>query len=43
MNVPDTWGVFSADGDDDGDVDALDEDIWLAYYGNSLTLIDVAI
>ncbi len=36
------WEVYAADGDDDGDVDASDEALRIAYYGNSLDLFDVA-
>jgi hypothetical protein len=35
-------GVFSADGDDDGDVDDDDYDIWTDYFGNSLMLHSIA-
>jgi hypothetical protein len=34
---------FRADGNDDGDVNQADYDIWRSHYGNSLTLIDVAV
>ena len=33
--------MFSADGDDDGDVDGDDLDVWSAHYGNTLSLIGV--
>ncbi|MGL4512517.1 MAG: dockerin type I domain-containing protein [Lacipirellulaceae bacterium] len=35
------WEQFSADGDDDGDVDAADHAIWSLYYGNTLSLLNV--
>ena len=35
------WEVYSADGDDDGDVDTADHTIWSTYYGSSLNLFDV--
>lgn len=35
------WELFAADGDDDGDVDQDDYDVWDAHYGNTLDLFDV--
>ena len=35
------WEIYSADFDDDGDVDTADHAIWSSYYGNSLDLFDV--
>lgn len=35
------WEEFSADGDDDGDVDADDYAIWVQHYGNTLDLFDL--
>ncbi|MGL4514777.1 MAG: dockerin type I domain-containing protein [Lacipirellulaceae bacterium] len=35
------WEQFSADGDDDGDVDSADHAIWSLYYGNTLSLLNV--
>lgn len=37
------WELFAADGDDDGDVDQDDYDIWAQHLGNELDLIDVAV
>jgi hypothetical protein len=34
---------FSADGDDDGDVDADDYDVWAANYGHALDLVDLSL
>jgi len=36
-----TYEQFSADGDDDGDVDPADYQIWLANFGHTLQLVDV--
>ena len=38
-----TLEMFSADGDDDGDVDGADEDVWDLYYGNTFSLFGVAV
>jgi predicted outer membrane repeat protein len=35
------WEIYSADGDDDGDVDSADNTVWATYYGSSLDLFDV--
>ncbi|MGL4515056.1 MAG: hypothetical protein ACRCT8_18375 [Lacipirellulaceae bacterium] len=34
-------GQVAGDGDDDGDVDQVDDDIWSMYYGNTLSLTNV--
>jgi hypothetical protein len=34
---------FSADGDDDDDVDSADYSVWSGHFGNSFQLYDVAI
>jgi hypothetical protein len=38
-----TNGTYSADADDDGDVDQDDLDIWTAHYGNTLDLFDILV
>jgi hypothetical protein len=38
---PANWEQFSADADDDGDVDGADQALWSAYYGNTLDLFDI--
>ncbi len=40
---PSNWGLFSADGDDDGDVDAADLAVWSANFGNTLGVIGVLV
>lgn len=35
--------LYTADFDDDGDVDAADQTVWSTYYGNSLDLFNVAV
>jgi hypothetical protein len=37
------WEQFSADFDDDGDVDLDDYDVWVANYGNTFELLDVGV
>jgi hypothetical protein len=37
------WELFSADFDDDGDVDTDDYDVWTANYGHTLDLLDVSV
>lgn len=36
------WEVFAADGDDDGDVDQDDYNLWNNHFGNTLNLFDVS-
>ena len=36
-------GQFTADGDDDGDVDQDDYDIWSQNFGNSLQLFELTV
>ena len=38
VNSSGGWEEFSADGDDDGDVDQADHDLWLSMLGNTLDL-----
>jgi hypothetical protein len=40
--TPDPAAV-TADGDDDGDIDGLDDDVWTAYSGNTFSLFNVSL
>lgn len=39
---PAHWEQYAADGDDDGDVDQDDYDIWGSHFGNTLSLLGVS-
>jgi hypothetical protein len=41
--APSNWEQFSADADDDGDVDSADQALWSSYYGNTLDLFDILV
>ena len=37
------WGAYSADADDDGDVDGDDYNLWSQHYGNALDVFDIVV
>jgi hypothetical protein len=41
-STPDS-GAVTADGDDDGDIDNLDDDVWATFSGNWFDVFDVSL